>query len=183
MKKTKLYYNELEHFTMQNKSFDKADAFNKSIEILNDFLKTTKVTDFKGFRENPKDETARLLKETYRPIFELGLDYIQTLSILQIDLTILNGLIDVWYNSTFSIDSNGFASPCMDKEPYTLYAETSAHYERLELCNKIIKLIEEVKPFIPNGKDANVGFAFRPLIYFDLESNKLVPNHNFVVNG
>ena len=183
MKKTKLYYNELEHLTMQNKGFEKAEAFNKTIEILNGFLKTTKVTDFKEFRENPKEETARLLKETYTPIFALGLDYTQTLSMLQIDLTNLNGLIDVWQKSTFTIDSNGNASPCLDKEPYTLYAETPAHYERLEICNKIIKLIEEVKPFIPNAKDSKIGFEFRPLIYFNPQTNTLVPNHNFVVNG
>jgi hypothetical protein len=183
MKKTKLYYNELEHLRIQSKGFDNADAFNKSIEILNGFLKTNKVIDFKEFRENPKDETARLLKETYTPIFALGLGYTQSVAMLQIDLTILNGLIDVWHNSTFTIDSNGLASPCLDKEPYTLYAETPAHYERLEICNKIIKLIEEVKPFIPNAKDSKIGFEFRPLIYFDLQSNALVPNHNFVVNG
>lgn len=184
MKKQQLFYNELEHQAIQSQGFEVATAFNKSIEMLNGILKTNKVTDFKEFRKNPQGETERLLRETYAPIFALGLDYSQSVSMLQIDLKPLELLFNQWQTSTpFVVCSAGKASPCENKEPHTLYAETAQHFERLALCNKIIDLIEEVKPLIPNAKDAKIGFEFRPLVYFSHEKNGLVPNHNFVING
>ena len=181
-KKIKLYYNELEHVSTQGKGFEVAGAFNKSIEMLNGILKTNKVTDFKEFRKNPQAETERLLRETYAPIFSLGLDYAQSVAMLQIDLKPLNALFNQWQTSTpFVVCSAGNASPCLDKEPYTLYATTDLHFERLALCEKVIALIHETKPFIPYFHLGNIGSMFRPMVYFEPLENDLVPNHNFIL--
>jgi hypothetical protein len=178
-----LFYDAMAHFQAQMDGQNVAASHNDGIARLEAILKK-KVTDYTPFKEDFLAAALNEIKKTYPKPFALGLDQEQTLTMLKIDLKPIE-LISRTLNTTpytYHVCSKGNATACTDKEPFTKYATTPEQMERLKYCNELIQTIETAGAKSTKNVNARtLGTFFTEFIYYDVESQKLVPNHNYVV--
>lgn len=179
-----VFYNEFDHTTAMRDGYETSLLFNEAVKELQAIIKKP-IEDYKAFRTDVLGYSLEEIKKTFPKPFDLGLDLEQTLKMLTIDLTNLKRISQIISTTPhrFNVcDKTGYASACEDKEPFTFYAETPEHFERLEYSNKIIDVANNTLSY---NKHQHLGNTIRGFINFVvLDPQKgLIPNWYFIKNG
>ena len=183
--KTKIHFSESEHFAAVTNAHNTAATFNQLTQLVEAILKA-EIKDLEAFKKDYEGELIRMIKETYPKPFDLGLDNETTLKMLSIDLTQINELIRVLHGNPSKINicpKSRTASACENKEPFYIYATTKEQHDKLDFCNKIIEVVNEAAAAqTRNANLATLAAGFREFIFYDPQSNTMMPSHYYILS-
>ena len=183
-KRIPVFYNELDHFNSMREGYEVSVLFNEAVAELETIIKKP-IENYQDFRKNILEYSISEIKKTFPKPFELGLDDEATFKMLTIDLTNLKKLSETITTTPHRFNlcqKTGKASACEDKEPFTYYATTPEHFERLEFSNKIIEIAEKGYTFNTNQNKGFLISGFNTFVVNDPQKG-LIPNWTFILKG
>jgi hypothetical protein len=184
-KKTAVFYDESGHYTEMNNANESGQTFKRAKNNLEAIINKP-ISDYTAFRSDVLGYAMAEIKKTFPKPFELGLTDEATLKMLSIDLSQLT--TDSYFLATtpfkFCVCPNtGEATPDECKDPFIWYAETKEQHERLDFCNELANILERAYLFTPHTFKSNVTNGLTHIVYFDVQTETIKPNHYFVMNG
>lgn len=181
MRKEKIYFDEWSFTENWAKAFEVAKVFKEAKNELEEILQKP-IKDFGAFKANPIEYAKEAIKEANPKVFALGLSDENTLKMLSFNLNNLERLSNVIKLTNFKIivSEKGEASPDESKEPFTVYAETVNELERYDFCLKLIETIKEAYNQNTNVPLRLFNAGFMHLIIWDVQTERYIPNWQFV---
>jgi hypothetical protein len=184
-KKTPIFYNQGEHHSEMSKAYEVGLIFKRSKDDLEKILGTP-IADYAEFRKDPLGYAKAEIRKAFPKPFELGLTEQATLKMLSIDLRQIER--DSLYLATNPIKfcvcpKTGAVSADECKEDYIWYATTDEQHQRLDFGNELANILERAYLFTPHTFKSNVTNGLTHIVYFDVQTETIKPNHFFVMNG
>jgi hypothetical protein len=181
--KIKLFYDAGAHVGEMTRAYEGVLIFNNLVKELESIIKKP-IEDYNAFKKDAYSYSIEAIKKTFPKPFDLGLDIEATLKMLTIDLSTIHKNSDFLktFPYNFVIDKNGKAKESDDEEPYTYYAETTEHFERLAFSNEIITIAEKAYSLNPNLSKFNYVAGFTQFAVCDPQYG-FIPNWRFVLYG
>jgi hypothetical protein len=181
--KIKVYYDLGTHHNEMGNAYEITVIYNNTVKELESIIKKP-IEDYQAFKKDAYNYSIEAIKKEFPKPFELGLDIESTLKMLTIDLNNIkrNGEIFKTSPYRFEIDKNGKATASEDQEPFTYYAETPEHFERLNFSNEIIAITEKAFSLNRNQNKGNMIVGFNSFVINDPQYG-LIPNWQFILNG
>jgi len=179
-----VHYAEIEHVTAMREGYGVSVIFNQAVAELETIIKKP-IEDYKAFRKDILGYSIEAIKTTFPVPFTMGLDDEATLKMMSIDISKLEQYSEKLKTTPHRFNvcaKSGKASACENEEPYTYYAETPEHFERLDFSNKIIEVAEKAHSYNRNQNKGNIIAGFTSFVINDPQKG-LIPNWQFVVNG
>jgi hypothetical protein len=184
-KKTAVFYNEQLHHSEMSQAHESMQTFKRAKNNL-EAITNKPIKDFEAFRKDILGYSMQSIKETFPKPFELGLTDEATLKMLSIDLKQLTQ-DDAFLSTTpfkFCVCSKtGETTPDECKENYIWYATTEEQHQRLDFANELSNILERAYLFTPHTFKSNVTNGLTHIVYFDVQTETIKPNHFFVMNG
>ena len=185
VRKTAIYYNEQQHHSEMSQAHESIQTFKRAKNNL-EAITNKPIKDFEAFRNDILGYSMRSIKETFPKPFKLGLSDEATLKMLSIDLKQLTQ-DDAFLSTTpfkFCVCSKtGEATPDDCKEDYIWNITTDEQHQRLDFCNELSEILERAYLFTPHTFKSNVTNGLTHLVYFNVQTEAITPNHFFVMNG
>lgn len=185
LKRVKIFFNELEHYQEINRAHEIAAVF-KAAKLELERIIEQPITDFAAFRNDVLGYSIKAISERYPAAFNLNLGLQKTIDMLSIDLRKLEQYDAVLRSSPHKINvcsKTGEASADEDQEPFCFYAQSPAELERLKFATELADILERASALTPYVRKANVTNGLVHLVYHDVQTDTLKPNHNYVMQG
>ena len=184
-KKTAVFYDASGHYTEMNNANESGQTFKRAKNNLEAIINKP-ISDYTAFRSDILGYAMAEIKKTFPKPFELGLTDEATLKMLSIDLSQLTA--DSYFLATTPFKfcvcpKTGEATPDECKEPFIWYAETKEQHERLDFALELASILERAYLFTPHTFKSNVTNGLTHIVYFDVQTETIKPNHYFVMNG
>ena len=181
-KKTAVFYNEREHHTEMAAAHEIAKVFTEAKNELETILE--KPLDYTAFKNDVLGYSIAEIKLKYPGAFNLNLPLDKTLQMLSIDLRKLEQFDAILKTTKHEIcvcPKKGTATPKDNKEPHILYAETPQQLDRLRVAQSLADLLEELHQYKSGTAKANLTNGVTHIVYFEPQTEKITPNHFFVM--
>lgn len=182
---TAVFYDELGHHLAMSQTNESVQTFKRAKNNLEGII-SKPISDYKAFRRDVLGYSMAEIKKAFPKPFELGLTDETTLKMLSIDLKQLQEDAEFLKHTPFRIcicPKTGTATPDESKELFIEYATTDEQHERLDFGNELANILERAYLYTPHTFKSNVTNGLTHIVYFDVQTETIKPNHFFVMNG
>jgi hypothetical protein len=184
-KKTAVFYNEIEHLTAMREGDTIGLLFKEAKNELETILEAP-IKDYTAFRNDVLGYSIAEIKNKFPKPFDLGLPIEKVLAMLSIDLRMIER-VDATLKTTphkFCVcPKTGDATADSCREDFIWYATTDEQHERLDFANELATILERAYLFTPHTYKSNVTNGLTHIVYFDVQTETIKPNHYFVMTG
>jgi hypothetical protein len=184
-KKTAVFYDEIAHHTEMAAAHETAKVFTDAKNELETILEKP-LDSYTGFKNDVLGYSIAEIKNKYPGAFGLNLPLDKTLQMLSIDLRKIEQYDAILKTTPHKIcvcPKKGTAEPLNNKEPHIWYAETPEQIARLKFSNELAALLEQAHEYKPGTAKANLTNGVNHIVYFEPQTEKLTPNHFFVMGN
>ena len=185
VKKVKVYFDEISHSQELGKAYEIAAVFKAATLELETILEKP-IDNYTEFRNDPLLYSIAEIKNKFPAAFNLNLGLDKTLSMLSIDLKKLeqyDATLKTTPHKVNICDKTGEATPDDDKEPFCWFAESPQQLERLKFANELSEILERASELTPYVRKANVTNGLAHMVYYNMQTDKILPHHYWVMNG
>jgi len=184
-KRTPVFYDEIEHVNAMGKGYEAAKIFDKAKADLETILETN-ITDYAAFKNDILGYSLTAIQAKFPKAYELGMSTDNVLKMLSIDIRPLKEADAQLKNNPCKFvvcAKSGKSNADEKKDDFIRYAETDEQHERLEFANEIAKVLERAAELTPYVNKSDVTLGLTHLVYFDVQTGNIIPNHYYVLNG
>jgi hypothetical protein len=185
VKKVKVFFDEVSHYQEMAKTVEIVEVYKAAKKELEAILES-QITDYAAFKSDPLLYSIAQIKLKYPAAFNLNLGLEKTLAMLSISLSKLEQYDAILKTTPHKIDvciKTGNCTPNDDKEPFCYYAESPAQIERLKFTTELSEMLERASLLTPYVRKANVTNGLTHLVYYNIQTDTLTPNHNYILQG
>jgi len=177
-----IHYHELDHLNAMREGDKVGMLFKEAKEQLETILEAK--IDYTAFKNDVLNYAIAEIRKKYSGAFALNLPFDTTIQMLGLSLKNFERIDSIIKTTphTFKVcNKTGNTSSCDDKIPFTLFCETPEQHQRLEFANELADILERAAALTPYVRKSNVTNGLVHLVYHDVQTDTLKPNHNFVL--
>lgn len=185
VKKVKVFFDEISYSQELGKAYEIIEVYKAATKELETIIEKP-IDNPIEFRNDPLLYSIAQIKLKYPAAFNLNLGLEKTMQMLSISLNKLEQFDGILKTTPHKINvccETGQATPCEDTEAFCWFAETPEQHNRLKFATELSDMLERASELTPYVRKANVTNGLAHLVYYNMQTDKIVPHHYFIIQG